>query len=182
MRNFKQLSQKIAYCGIICAISVIVMTGSFAYGLSYALPAISGIFIWTISFFINYKWALLSFIASSFLILMMPADFEAKTVFIAFFGYYPILREKLLIIKLLPIRFLIKLIIFNISCFISFQILKIIIGLDKILEGLNFEQNIAVFVLWGAANFAFLCYEFCLVQLNYVIKNWIKPRFFKRIK
>lgn len=182
MGNFKQISQRVAYCGIICALSVMIMTGSFMYGFSYALPAISGILIWTISFFINYKWALLSFVASSFLILMMPADFEAKTVFIAFFGYYPVLRDKMVFIKPFILRFLLKLAVFNTACIASFQVLKIIIGLDKILEGLDFAGDYAVIGLWGAANFAFLCYEFCLTQVHFVIQNWIKPRFFKRIK
>ncbi|MCL2109655.1 MAG: hypothetical protein FWH20_09970 [Oscillospiraceae bacterium] len=178
----KNISQKIAYCGIICALSVIIMTGSFVYGFSYALPAISGIMIWTISFFITCKWALLSYAASSLLVLMMPADLEAKTVFIVFFGFYPVVRDRLRVIKPLVLRFLVKLAIFNAACVVSFQVLMVLIGLDKILEGMEFAGDMAVWLFWGAANIAFFCYEFCLSQLHYVILNWLKPRFFRRIK
>ncbi|MCL2077594.1 MAG: hypothetical protein FWH08_04220 [Oscillospiraceae bacterium] len=182
MGNFKRISYKIAYCGIICALSVIIMLVSLVPGFTYAMPAISGILIWTISIFINYKWALLSFSASALILIFVIPEPEANTVFIFFFGFYPIIRDKLVLIKPKLLQFIIKLGIFNVACVIVFQILAVIIGADKVLEGMDFMGDMAVYGFWGAANFAFLCYELCLSQVLIIIEKWIKPKFLKRMK
>ena len=182
MNGFKSLSHKIAYCGIICALSVMVMMVSLIPGFTYALPAIAGLFIWTVSVFINYKWALLAFVSSALLSVMIVPEPEANTVYIAFFGYYPIIRDKLIKIKPVVVRFLVKLAIFNAACVASFRVLVVLIGLDRVLEGMDFMGDLAVYGFWGAANFAFLCYELFMSQLGYVMDKWVKPRFFKRIK
>jgi hypothetical protein len=179
MGNFKRISYKIAYCGIICALSLMIMMVSIVPGFNYAIPAVSGILIWSICFFISYKWALLSFAASALLALLLIPEVEARTVYIAFFGYYPIVRDKLAAIKFIVLRFLVKLAIFNIACVISYHVLVMIIGINRVLEGMDFAGDMAKFVFWGAANFAFLCYEFCLCQLQFVLEKWVKPRFLK---
>jgi hypothetical protein len=153
-------------------------------GFTYAVPALSGIFIWSICFFINYKWALLSYAASSLLALMIvfSMNVEAPIVYIAFFGYYPIIRDKLATVKPFILRCLIKFAIFNVMCVVIYNILVHLFFIDDMLEGMGFAGDLAVYAFWGAANLMFLCYEFCLIQLQYVIEKWIKPKFFKRIK
>jgi len=183
MGNFKQISYKVAYCGIICALSTMIMLISLIPGLTYAVPALSGIFIWSICFFINYKWAFLSYASTSLLLLILMAHaLEANVVFIAFFGYYPIIRDKLACVKSVVLRFIIKLAVFNAACIASYNILVLIIGIDQVLEGMEFAGDMADLAFWGIANLMFLCYEFCLTHLQYVIEKWIKPKFFKRIK
>ena len=182
MSGFKSLSHKIAYCGIICALSVMLMLVSLIPGFTYALPAISGICIWTVSIFINYKWALLSFAASALLSVLMIPELEADIVFIAFFGYYPIVRDKLFSIKSSALRFLVKLVIFNVACIAAYKVLIVLIGIDRMLDGMEFMGDLAVYGFWGAANITFLCYELCLSQLTFMIDKWIKPKFFKRLK
>jgi hypothetical protein len=183
MGNFKQISHKIAYCGIICALSVMIMLISLIPGFTYAVPAISGIFIWSICFFINYKWALLSYAASSLLLLiLLTHSVEANIVYIAFFGYYPIIRDKLVVVKPVVLRFLVKLAVFNAACVAAFQVITLFIAVEQVLEGMERFGEMAVYAFWGAANFAFLCYEFCLSQLQYAIEKWLKPKFLKRIK
>jgi hypothetical protein len=184
MRNFKQISYKVAYCGIICALAIMVMIISVIPGFTYAVPALSGIFIWSICFFINYKWALLSYAASSLLALMIvfSMNVEAPIVYIAFFGYYPIIRNRLAKIKSKILRLIVKFLTFNAACVISFNVLVPIIGIDQVLDGMEFAGDLAVYAFWGAANLMFVCYEFCLGQLQYVIEKWIKPKFLKRIK
>jgi hypothetical protein len=157
------------------------MMVSIVPGFNYAIPAVSGIFIWSICFFISYKWALLSFVASALLSLLLIPEIEARVVYIAFFGYYPIIRDKLIAVKPVVLRFGVKLAIFNASCVASYHVLVAIIGIDKVLEGMEFTGEMAVYIFWGAANFAFLCYEICLSQLQFVMEKWIKPRFIKRV-
>ncbi|MCL2637464.1 MAG: hypothetical protein FWD48_03755 [Oscillospiraceae bacterium] len=183
MGNFKRISHKVAYCGIICALAVMIMLISLIPGFAYAVPAVSGIFIWSICFFISYKWALLSFAASSLLLLiLLPHSVEANIVYIAFFGYYPIIRDKLVVIKSIVLRFFAKLLVFNAACVAAFQVITIFIEVEKVLEGMERFGDLAVFVFWGTANIAFFCYEFCLSQLQYAIEKWLKPKFLKRIK
>ncbi|MCL2693898.1 MAG: hypothetical protein FWE60_02195, partial [Oscillospiraceae bacterium] len=132
MDKFKHISYKIAYCGIICALSVMIMMISLVPGFTYAVPAFSGIFIWSVCFFINFKWALLSYAASALLSTLLIPEIEARVVFIAFFGYYPIIRDRLVVIKPVVLRFVVKLLIFNAACVVSFHVLSAIIGIDKV--------------------------------------------------
>ncbi len=182
MGNIKSLSFKIAFCGIICALAIIVMFLSIIPGLTYALPAISGIFIWTISEQINSKWALLSFAACSLLSLFLIPEPEAIAFFVSFFGYYPIIRDRILRLKHKLFHILFKFILFNIAIVITFQIISRIIGMDKMLDGMEFMGEFAVYGLWLFANVAFICYDFCLTQLMFAYTKWLKPKLSKRIK
>ncbi|MCL2697220.1 MAG: hypothetical protein FWE74_03960 [Oscillospiraceae bacterium] len=183
MSNFKQISHKIAYSGIICALAVMIMLVSLIPGFTYAVPAVAGILIWSICFFINYKWALLSYAASCLLLLILLShSLEANIVYIAFFGYYPVIRDKLIAVKPVVLRLTVKLAVFNAACVAAFQVITLFIAVEQVLEGMERFGDLAVYVFWGFANFAFLCYEFCLSQLEFVIEKWIKPKFLKRIK
>lgn len=175
------LSFKLAYSGIICAVSVLIMYVSIVPGFTYALPAVSGLFIWTIGEQINRKWGVLSFAASCFLAVMLIPEPEAVAFFISFFGYYPLIRDIIRRVDFLPARILLKLIVFNITAVITFQIVSRIIGIERMLEGMEFMGEFAVFGLWGLANVAFLCYDFCLDQLFYAFRKWLKPKLSKRM-
>lgn len=176
------LSFKLAYSGIICAISIIIMFISIVPGFTYALPALSGIFIWTVGEQVNKKWGILAYAASSALSLILIPEPEAVAFFISFFGYYPLIRDIIGRIKSRLLRLLSKLAVFNVTVVLTFQIVSRIVGLDRMLEGMEFMGEFAVYGLWALANVAFVCYDFCLEQLFFAYGKWLKPKLMKRIK
>ena len=182
MAKNDRLSFNIAYCGIVIALSTIIMLAALIPSMTYVLPAFSGICIWTISEQINKKWGLLSYIASAMLCFILIPEIEADLYYLFFFGYYPIIKEYVEKIRPKFLAFIAKLAIFNIAVVIAFLILSNIMNLEQILEGLESFGDLAVYVLWGAANIAFVFYDFALKYIFYAFRKWIKPKMNKKLK
>ncbi len=175
-------SFKIAYCGITSALSVIVMLAALIPSFTYLLPAVSGIFIWTAADQLGRKWGFLAYGASAALCFMLIPEIEADLYYLFFFGYYPIVKELIERVKPKILAFVIKFAVFNASVVAAFQILCQIMNLEEILEGLESFGDMAVYVLWGAADIAFIVYDICLGTLFMAFRKWVKPRIFKKLK
>ena len=158
------------------------MFGSIVPALAYAVPAISGIVLWSISEQINKKWAYLSYGAVALLSLMLVPEMEANCFFILLLGYYPILCDDLKRIKNTVLRYLIKLLVFNITVVIAYNILCTILSADKMLEGMESFGQFAVYVLWGAGFIAFIIYDKFLDVAKELYIKIIKPKFNKLVK
>ena len=175
-------SFNIAYCGITVALSTVIMLAALIPSLTYLLPAVSGICIWTVSEQINRKWGLLAYAASALLCFMLIPEIEADLYYLFFFGYFPLVKEPLEKIRPKVLAYITKLAVFNASVVTAFFILSHIMNLEQILEGLEGFGDMAVYVLWGAANVAFVMYDLCLGNLFYAFRKWIKPRINKKLR
>lgn len=177
-----RLSFNVAFCGIISAMSVMIMFGALIPSLAYAVPAVAGIFIWTIGEQINLKWAYLSYAAVTLLSFMLVPEIEANCFLLSLFGYYPTLCENLSKIKNKIIRYIVKLAIFNISAVTTYQVLCFILSADKMLEGMEDFGKYAPYVLWGMGLIAFVLYDLFLSTAKELYIKVIKPKFAKFIK
>lgn len=178
----QRLSFNVAFCGIISAISVMIMFGSLIPSLAYAVPAVAGIFIWTIGEQINLKWAYLVYAAVTFLSFMLVPEIEANCFLLSLFGYYPTLCENIAGVKNKVIRYIIKLAIFNISAIATYKVLCFILSADKMLEGMENFGKYAPYVLWGMGLVAFILYDIFLGTAKELYIKVIKPKFSKFIK
>ena len=174
-------SFKIAYCGIITALSTVIMLLALVPSMTYVLPAFSGICIWTVSDQISKKWGLLSYAASALLCFMLVPEIEADLYYLFFFGYYPIIKDLVEKIKPKVLSYAVKLIIFNVAVVSAFQIVAHLTNLEQLLEGLEMFGDMAIYVLWIVANIAFVLYDFCLNQLFFWFRKWVKPKINKKI-
>lgn len=177
-----RLSFNVAFCGIISAISVITMFGSLIPSLAYVVPAIAGIFIWTIGEQINIKWAVLSYITVAILSFMLVPELEANFFFISLFGYYPTLCEKIKRINKKSLQYVVKLLIFNISAVLTYKILCFILSADQLLEGMESFGRWAPYVLWGMGLVAFVLYDLVLETYKGIYIKGVKPKFKKLMK
>lgn len=175
-------SFNIAYCGIIVALSTVIMIAALIPSLTYLLPAVSGICIWTVSEQLNRKWSFLAYAASALLCFMLIPEIEADLYYLFFFGYFPLIKEPIERLRPKPLAFIAKLAVFNGSAVTAFLILSQIMNLEQILEGLEGFGDMAVYVLWGAANIAYLVYDFCLSNLFFAFRKWLKPKINKKLK
>ena len=178
----KQLSFRISFCAIISAICIICMFSALIPSFAYVVPAIAGILIWTICEQINIKWAFLSYGTVVLLSFMLIPEIEADFFLLTLFGYYPTLCEILKKIKNKIIRYVVKLLIFNISVVITYNILCFIISAEKMLEGMESFGKYAVYILWGMGLIAFIIYDLFLDVAKDLYIKVIKPKFNKLIK
>lgn len=178
----QRLSFNIAYCGIICAISVMIMFGSLIPSFAYVVPAVAGILIWTISEQVDFKWAYLSYAAVTILSFILVPEIEADFFLLSLLGYYPLLCETLKKIKNKILRYFVKLLIFNLSVVITYNVLCLILSADKMLEGMEDFGKYAVYVLWGMGLVAFVLYDLFLETAKELYIKVIKQRLMKLIK
>ena len=178
MKNLNK-SSKTALGGIIAAISVVLMfLTSVIPTLTYAVPAAAGLLLLIMVIEIDKKWATVVYVAVSILSGLLIADKEAATMYIAFFGYYPIIK--------LPIEkhinrylcWVVKMIIFNASVLASYFMLIYVFNLS--LDDFGEFTKIGLILLYIAFNVVFVIYDIALSRLICAYLNkWQKH--FRRI-
>ena len=151
--------------------------------MTYIMPAIAGVIVWTVQAQINGRWAVLSYASAALLSLLLVPEMEAKTFFILLFGYYPLLREAInKSVSFKPARFVIKLGVFNAAAVLSYTLVVHLFGIGDVLDGLEGFGVYAVYVFWGMGNIAFFFYDFALTYIQYAFEHWIKPALNRKIR
>ena len=86
-------SSKTALGGVVSALSVtlMLMTAVIPF-MTYALPLLAGALLILMVIEINKRWAFIVYVAVSLLAVLVVPDKEAAVFYIAFFGYYPIIK------------------------------------------------------------------------------------------
>ena len=176
MSSYKRQAFSIAYCGIITALAVITMFLSLVPSFAYAVPALAGIVIWTVSQHISAKWAYLCYAACGFISFMLVPEPEADLFYIFFFGYFPTLCDQLDKIKSKAVKFIMQLAIFNAAVVIAFNLTVLLMSAEEALEGMEDFGEYAVYFFWGFGNIAFLIYLFSLNYIKEAYIKVIKPR------
>lgn len=108
MKNTK----KITLCGMVAAISVVVMLTSYFPYLTYAIPAVAGLFMIVPLIECGAAWGFGTYVASAAIVLI-TGELEAKILYVLFLGYYPILKALIERIKKQAIEWVLKLLCFN---------------------------------------------------------------------
>ena len=145
--------------------------------LTYALPAVAGVLVIFIVIEIDKKWAFGVYSAVGILAFLLVHDKEVAMMYIAFFGYYPIIKALLESKIPVVLSWIIKVLIFNVTMVAAYIILIYLMGItvDEIAE----YGKMAVPMLLGAGSVAFVAYDIALTRIItlYMIK-WRK--YFKR--
>ena len=84
-------SKKVAFGGLMAALAAVVMLASYFPYLTFAVPAMAGLCVTVTLIELDRNWAFFTYAAATFVILL-TAEPEAKTLFVVFFGYYPIVK------------------------------------------------------------------------------------------
>ncbi len=151
-------TRKIALCGLVSAIALIVMILGNLIGVgTYASPMIAGILLTAVGMSAGKKYQLLSVLAVGLLSLMLLSDWEEILLFIGLLGWYPMAWEKLIKVPKIP-RVIVKLSGFNL----------IIIGLETLVMKVlmpSVETPVMLIVLLILANLSFILYDFVLPRI-----------------
>ena len=182
MSNPNKTAFTVAFCGIVSALAVIVMFLSLIPSFAYAVPALAGMVIWTVSEHLKSKWAYLCYAAVGLISFMLIPEIEANLFYICFFGYYPTLCIVLEKIQNKLLCFLVKLAIFNASVIIAYNITVFVLSAEEMLEGLEGFGEYAVLVFWGIGNAAFIIYDFAMKTIKQAYIKVIKPKVAAKLK
>ena len=159
---------RLAFCSAAAALEVVLMmvTSLVRIG-TYALPCFAGLL--TIAVVIEYKckWA---FGVTAVLSFFLSGDKEAVVMFIALFGYYPILKN---IIerynKNAVVRWIIKLFVFNAAAVGSFFVVTLILEIPASEFSIFGVYLPYVFLLAG--NVFFILYD---LSINVFVRFYVQ--------
>ncbi|MDE6520641.1 MAG: hypothetical protein K2K91_09365 [Ruminococcus sp.] len=172
----RDISYKVALGGIVSALCLMCMFLAGIMPMFYLiLPMIAGILLMIIAEEVNKSWAWLTYISVSILSIFITADKESALVFIMLFGHFPILRLYIEKIRLKILRWLIKLVIFNVCAVSFFYTTVFIFGIDQMLEDMNDLGKYGAVIMLVLCNIIFVLYDLNMHILYYLYKIKFMP-------
>ncbi len=147
--------------------------------LTYAIPAIAGLFIMVVVIEIDCKWALLSYFSSAVLV-FLSAEMESRLLYIFFLGYYPILKAIIEKWKKPIFEWLVKVLAFNCAVLLVYLIFAKPMGID--FDDFGALGRYGALITLGLGNVVFVLYDIAISRMAMLYMWVIKPKlknFFK---
>lgn len=157
-------TKKIAFCGIITALCVVLMflTTVIPVG-TYALSAVAGAILVLVVIECGAGFAFSVFAAVSILSILLVPDKVCVLSFIAFMGHYPIIKRYIERINKRWIEYVVKLFVVNLA--IAASVAVAICFMNVPVDLLYRWGYIAIFVALAAADTVFLVYDVALTNI-----------------
>ncbi|MBO7218313.1 MAG: hypothetical protein J6V50_06375 [Clostridia bacterium] len=168
-------TNKITLSAILAALAAVFMITSFFPYLTYGIPALASLFVMVAVVEIGVKWGFATYIVAAVLVGILPGDPEAKLIFIAIFGYYPVLKSLLERKCNRIVEYVLKFSVFNLMILLSYGVLAGFFGIELGDMG-EFGKYTAV-ILIATANFVFIIYDIMITRVSV----WYSFRFHKII-
>ena len=141
---------------MISALSVVIMLTSYFPYLTYAIPAIAGIFIMVPLIECGVSWAIFSYIASAAIVFFVGEN-EAKLLYILFLGYYPILKSVIERIKKQVVEWILKLLCFDAAALLFYYVASALFSISFDDLGSLGKYGAPIFLL--LCNIVFVVYD-----------------------
>ena len=175
-------SSKCAIGGIVAALSLVLLISvAIVPFMTYALPAMAGILIAFTVNEIDKKWGLGVYAAVAILGIFLVPDKEVSVMYLALFGYYPVLKyfleEKL---KSKPLQMIIKILVFLVTMFTSYYLMIKLMGLE--IDEMEEFGKWAVPMLLGMGLVAFIIYDIAISKMILLYNLKWKKHFHKFFK
>lgn len=172
-------SKVIAYSGVATALSVVMLfLGSIFWVLGYTMPLVASLVMIILLDSISQKSALLTFVSTSIISFILLNDKECVLLYILFFGYYPLIRDKINDIKPKFLSYLLKFITFNAAMVLTQVLCIYVFGIP--FDDMLGKWGIVLFVLCLNLVFAVFDKLYTLLLRLYRIK--LKKKVEKYIK
>lgn len=163
---------------MIAALSVVIMMLTIIPVMTYAAPAFAGILLMVVVIEINKKWAFGVYAAAGILSLLLATDKEAAVMYVAFFGYYPIIKAVLESKLPRAVEWIVKFLIFNVTMVAAYFVLIRVFGIS--MEDMNELGKYGPLILLALGNVVFVVFDIAITRIAtlYIIK-WQKQ--FRRL-
>lgn len=160
----KQTSGKIAFCGIAAALSLVILLMTVVPITEISLAALAGLVGIPVIVECGRKYGMIVYAVVSLLALLLIPTLEGKTLYIGFFGYYPVLKSALEARRLPRVaEWSVKFAVFNAAVIVAYWLMLTVFSLPAdsfTIGGVNLPW---VFLLLG--NVVFFLYDWCLTGL-----------------
>lgn len=174
-----KISKVIAYSGVATALSVVMLfLDSIFWVLGYTMPLVASLVMIILLDSISQKSALLTFISTSIISFILLNDKECVLLYILFFGYYPLIRDKINDIKPKFLSYLLKFITFNAAMVLTQVLCVYVFGIP--FDDMLGKWGIVLFVL--CLNLVFVVFDKLYTLLLKLYRIKLKKKVEKYIK
>ncbi len=165
--------RKITLASIFSGLTVaLIIVGSLFELLDLSCAALASLAVYISMIEIKGKYPFLIYLTSGVLSLILIPLSSASLYYVAFFGYYPILRFRLRKMKKLFSK-LICFGVFNITMVMLYLVFKAVFALHN-------EPYIMYIVLLITANVFFLCFDYALDVFAFIYIKKLRPKLQRR--
>lgn len=160
-------SRRIAECGMICALCVVIMIvgGILGIGL-YASPMFAGLFLIPLGRKYGRRYHLTLWLAVSIISFLTVPEAEQNLMFLCFFGCYPILQPYFHRIQCKIPRVIAKFVYFN-AVILAVELLVMYVLVPK---AMNAALMISFMLMF---NFTFVCYDFVIPRFEILLNRYV---------
>lgn len=160
-------SKRIAECGMICALCVVIMIVGAWIGVGlYASPMFAGLFLIPLGRKYGRKYHLALWLAVSIISLILVPEAEQNLMFLCFFGCYPILQPLFHRITKKPLRIMAKLTYFNVVI-LAVELLVMYVLAP---EAMHWAMLLMFMLLF---NFTFICFDFVIPRFELLLNRYV---------
>lgn len=170
--KFLKKTQRIAIGGLLTAFStvMIILAGIVPSG-TFTFPAAAGIIIGILSFTAGKSYAWASFFIVALLSFVICPNKEASLCFTLFLGFYPLAKELIEKLRLKPVQYVIKLLLFNASAVTIYFLLLFVFSMPE--DSFEFFGISVPGLFLLALNVVFLIYDLAITMFLMVYKEKI---------
>lgn len=174
--GFRARSSKVAFCGLMAALSVTLMLlGGLIPLATYISPLISGALLIPVMKEYGRRSALLCWLTVTILILLFGPDREAACMYL-FVGYYPLLKPVFYKIQQKPLRILAKLVYFAAAVALMYTVLCWVFVEEAVLASFRESAPALNYVFFGMMVLCLLLYDAALGFFALWYTRRLRPR------
>ena len=177
----KNRSQKIALCGVLSALSVVVLlVGNVLQIGTYAAPMLASFLLIPVLEDYGKKYALLLYAVVSLLSLFLVPDKELVLFYVLVLGYYPVLRVQLNNIRRGVLRWMAKFGCFNAAVAVMYALLIVVLAPPELVQEFAAEGTPMLLALLALGNLSFWLCDRALTAITPLYRQRIAPRLKKK--
>lgn len=172
----KTESQKIALCGVLGALSVVMMLLGAALQIgTYAAPMLASFLLIPVLEEYGTRYALLLYGTAAVLGLLLVPETELALFYALVVGYYPVLRRALRKLKPAALRWTVKLVVFNAATVLVYGLLFALLG-PVVLQELTAEGPGILALLLALGNLSFFLCDRALGAVTVYYRRVLRRR------
>lgn len=152
-------TKRVASGAMLAAVCIVLMLLGAVLELGmYAAPLLAGVCLIPYGQKYGRKYQLIVYAAVSLLSLMLVPNIEQNLMFVCFFGWYPLLRDRLQKLRK-PLRIALKILVFNLAV-ISIEALVMLVLVPEALGGF---MTVLLLIM---GNVTFILYDYVIPFLS----------------
>ena len=176
----RERSRQLAFCGVLCALAVVILVlGSLVPLSTFCCPILAMCVLLPLREEFGPRLALGAYAVVAALGILLVPDKEAALLYL-FLGYYPVLRPRLERMRPRILGLLCKLLVFNASVLLLYWLLLHVFALSEVMESFAGLSRAMLAATLAMGNLVFFLTDRALEVLTWFYRLRVRKKLFPR--